>query len=107
MVEQLSLTFDAPPDGAAVSCEQTQVRLEEFRQMPWLEPEWGEATQNVLQVVERFWHRRVHFGDNLLDIPIASLAWLPIWLAKGVSEGALYPFDRAEPGAEQQPRLRG
>jgi hypothetical protein len=107
MVEQFSLTFDAPPNGAAVSYEQTQARLEEFRQMPWLEPEWEKATRNVLQVVERYWHRRAHFGDNLFDIRIASLAWLPIWIAKGVSEGALYPFDRAEPGAEQQPRLLG
>jgi hypothetical protein len=39
MVEQFSLTFDAPPDGAAVSYERTQARLEDFRQMPWLEPE--------------------------------------------------------------------
>jgi hypothetical protein len=49
MVEQLSLMFDAPPDGAAVSYEQTQARVEEFRQIPWLEPEWDEATRNILQ----------------------------------------------------------
>ena len=107
MVEQLSLTFGAPPNGAAVSYEQIQARFEEFRQKPWLEPEREEATRNVLQVVERYWHRRAHFGDNLFDTRIASLAWLPIWIAKGVSEGALYPLDRAEPGAEQQPRLLG
>jgi hypothetical protein len=45
MVEQFSLTFDALPNGAAVSYEQTQARLEEFRQMPWLEPEWEKATR--------------------------------------------------------------
>jgi hypothetical protein len=35
-----------PPAGGAtsVTVEQTQARLEEFRQMPWLEPDWEDAT---------------------------------------------------------------
>ena len=56
MVE-LSLTFDAPPDAPSVSGEQTQARLDELRQMPWLQPDWEEATRIAVQVVERYWHK--------------------------------------------------
>ena len=53
---KLSLTFPPPADDTPVTGEQTQARLEEFRQMPWLEPDWEDATRDAVQVVERYWH---------------------------------------------------
>jgi hypothetical protein len=67
---ELSLTFDAPSDPTSVLGEQTQAMLDEFRQMPWLEPDWEEATRIALQVVERYWRRYVlyfsGFGSKFL-----------------------------------------
>jgi hypothetical protein len=62
-----SLSFPPPADAASVTGEQTQARLEEFRQLPWLEPDWEDATRNALQVVERYWHSYV-----LLPLPFSS-----------------------------------
>jgi len=56
---ELSLTFDTPSDSTSVSGEQTQVRLDEFRQMSWLKPDWEEATRTALQVIERHYRRYV------------------------------------------------
>ena len=53
---ELSLTFPRPTDATTVTGEETQARLEEFRQTPWLEPDWEDATRTALQVVERYWH---------------------------------------------------
>ena len=51
---KLSLTFPPPADTKSVPGEQTQARVEEFRQIPWLEPDWENATRTALQVVERY-----------------------------------------------------
>ena len=32
--------------------------------MPWLEPDWEDATRNAVQVVERYWHKYVPLKDN-------------------------------------------
>jgi hypothetical protein len=62
-----SLSFPPPADATSVTGEQTQARLEEFRQMPWLEPDWEDSTRTALQVVERYWHSYV-----LLPLPFSS-----------------------------------
>jgi hypothetical protein len=54
---EISLKFDAPLDAKHVSSEQTLAKLDEFRQMPWIEPNYEETTLEGLKVVERYWHR--------------------------------------------------
>jgi hypothetical protein len=61
---EVSLTFDAPPDPTSISGEQTQARLDEFRQI-WLEPDWEDTTRTALQVIERYWHRYVLYFRRL------------------------------------------
>jgi len=56
---KLSLTFPPPAGAESVPGDQTQARLEEFRQMPWREPDWEDATLTALQGVERYWHSYV------------------------------------------------
>ena len=56
MVE-LAFHFDAPVDAEHVSSEHTQAKLDEFLQMPWIEPNYQEATLIGLDGVERYWHR--------------------------------------------------
>ena len=36
---KLSLTFPRPANATSVTGEETQARLDELRQMPWLEPD--------------------------------------------------------------------
>jgi len=67
-------TFDSPPLATAVSGEQTLPRLDEFRQLPWLEPDWEEATRIALRVIERYWHKYVF---PFIDIPCSSLKGRP------------------------------
>jgi hypothetical protein len=83
---ELSLTFPAPANGTSVTGEQTQARLEEFHQMPWLEPDWEDSTRTALQVVERYWrtygslHRRLQLlrASSLLIIAHIALRLMSI-----------------------------
>jgi len=38
-----------------VSSEDTQAQLDEFRQMPWIKPDYKVATLDTLRKVERYW----------------------------------------------------
>jgi hypothetical protein len=53
MVE-VSLKFDAPFKTKDVSSEETRAKLDEFRKMPWLQPDYKEATLEGLQTIERY-----------------------------------------------------
>jgi hypothetical protein len=57
MTLEVAFNFDPPPQANPVASEDTQAQLDEFRQMPWLEPNYEEGTVELLRVVERYWRR--------------------------------------------------
>jgi hypothetical protein len=50
---ELTFSFDAPLEANHVSSEDTQAQLDEFRQMPWIKPDYKAATLDALRKVER------------------------------------------------------
>jgi hypothetical protein len=44
-----------------ILCEETRARLEYFRQLGWLPPNYKPRTLEGIAVVERYWHRQVNF----------------------------------------------
>jgi hypothetical protein len=54
---ELTFSFDAPLEANRVSSEDTQAQLDEFRQMPWIKPDYKAATLDALRKVERYWRR--------------------------------------------------
>jgi len=51
---ELTFSFDAPLEANRVSSEDTQAQLDEFRQMPWIKPDYKAATLDALRKVERY-----------------------------------------------------
>ena len=49
-----SFSFDAPLEANRVSSEGTQAQLDEFRQMPWIKPDYKAATLDALRKIERY-----------------------------------------------------
>jgi hypothetical protein len=54
---ELTFSFDAPLEANHVSSEDIQAQLDEFRQMPWIKPDYKAATLDALRKVERYWRR--------------------------------------------------
>jgi hypothetical protein len=54
---ELTYSFDAPLEANRVSSEDTQAQLDEFRQMPWIKPDYKTAALDALRKVERYWRR--------------------------------------------------
>jgi hypothetical protein len=54
---ELTFSFDAPLEANRVSSEDTQAQLDEFRQMPWIKPDYKTAALDALRKVERYWRR--------------------------------------------------
>ena len=54
---ELTFSFDAPLEANHVSSEDTQAQLDEFRQMPWIKPDYKAATLDALRMVERYWRQ--------------------------------------------------
>jgi hypothetical protein len=71
-MRDLAFNFDPPPEAQHVSSELTQAKLDEFRQMPWIEPDLKQTTLEGLQVVERYWRRYSPSGS-------APLVWVCLW----------------------------
>lgn len=71
-MRDLAFNFDAPPEAQHVSSELTQAKLDEFRQMPWIEPDLKQTTLEGLQVVERYWRRYSPSGS-------APPVWICLW----------------------------
>lgn len=44
----LAFTFDPAVDANPISSEHTQTQLDEFRQMPWMEPDYKQMTLDLL-----------------------------------------------------------
>jgi hypothetical protein len=57
------------------SSKQTQAKLDEFRQMPQIQPDYEKATLEGLQVVERYWHW--HIPVKLRKVMLNYLSYLP------------------------------
>jgi len=51
---ELTFSFDAPLEANHVSSEDTQAQLDEFRQMPWIKPNYKAATLDALRKVEGY-----------------------------------------------------
>ena len=68
----LAFNFDPPAEAQHVSSELPQAKLDEFRQMPWIEPDLKQTTLEGLQVVERYWRRYSPSGS-------APLVWVCLW----------------------------
>ena len=43
-MRDLAFNFDPPAEAQHVSSELTQAKLDEFRQMPWIEPDLKQTT---------------------------------------------------------------
>ena len=54
---ELTFSFDAPLEANRASSEDTQAQLDEFRQMPWIKPDYKAVTLDALRKVERYWRR--------------------------------------------------
>jgi hypothetical protein len=54
---ELTFSFDAPLEANRVSSEDTQAQLDEFRQMPWIKPDYKAVTLDALRKVERYWRQ--------------------------------------------------
>jgi hypothetical protein len=54
---ELTFSIEPPLEADHVSSEDTQAKLEEFHQMPWIEPNYKQATLEAIQGVERYWRR--------------------------------------------------
>ena len=54
---ELTFSFDAPLEANHVSSGDTQTQLDDFRQMPWIKPDYKVVTLNALRKVERYWRR--------------------------------------------------
>ena len=54
---ELTFSFNAPLKANRVSSEGTQAQLDEFRQMPWIKPDYKAVTLDALRKVERYWRR--------------------------------------------------
>ena len=54
---ELTFSFDAPLEANHVSSEDTQAQLDEFRQMPWIKPDYKAVTLDALRKVKRYWRR--------------------------------------------------
>jgi hypothetical protein len=54
---ELIFSFDAPLETNRISSEDTQTRLGEFRQMPWIRPDYKAVILDALKKVERYWRR--------------------------------------------------
>jgi hypothetical protein len=54
---ELTSSFDALLEANRISSKDTQAQLNEFRQMPWIEPVYKAATLDTLRKVERYWRR--------------------------------------------------
>jgi hypothetical protein len=53
---ELTFSFDVPLEANRISSEDTQAPLDEFRQMPWIKPDYKAVTLDALRKVERYWH---------------------------------------------------
>jgi ribosome-binding factor A len=54
---ELTFSFDTSLEANHVSSEDTQAQLDEFRQMPWIKPDYKAATLDALRKAERYWRR--------------------------------------------------
>jgi hypothetical protein len=54
---ELTFSFDVPLEANHVLCEDTQAQLDEFRQMPWIKPDYKAVTLDAFRKVERYWRR--------------------------------------------------
>jgi hypothetical protein len=51
---ELTFSFDAPLEANRVSSKDTQAQVDEFRQIPWIEPVYKAATLDALRKIERY-----------------------------------------------------
>jgi hypothetical protein len=51
---ELTFSFDASLEANHISSEDTQAQLDEFRQMPWIKPDYKAATLDTLRKVKRY-----------------------------------------------------
>jgi hypothetical protein len=51
---KLIFSFDAPLGANRVPSEDTQAQLDEFRQMPWIKPDYKVVTLDALRKIERY-----------------------------------------------------
>ena len=49
---ELTFSFDAQLEANHASSEDTQAQLDEFRQMPWIKPDYKAVTLDTLRKVE-------------------------------------------------------
>jgi hypothetical protein len=54
---ELTFSLDAPLEANRVSREDTQTQLDEFRQMPWIKPDYKAVTLDAPRKVLRYWSR--------------------------------------------------